>query len=71
MSKSFGHLSFGFHMPLGFGIWIFAKVVLEDMAIHYKIPLSRFLKELTPKFIQQIPIPYYASQTTAIARVEK
>jgi len=43
---------------------------LEDMAIHYKIPGSKALKGWTPKFIQQIPIPYYASQTTAIARVK-
>ena len=44
---------------------------LEDMAIHYKIPLSRLLKRFTPGFIQRIPISYYASQTTALARVEK
>ncbi|MFP4099278.1 class I SAM-dependent methyltransferase [Coleofasciculus sp.] len=43
---------------------------LEDMAILYKIPLSRVLKQLTPRLIQQIPIPYYASQTTALARVK-
>lgn len=43
---------------------------LEDMAIHYKIPLSKVLKQLTPKFIQKLPVPYYASQTTALARVK-
>ena len=43
---------------------------LESMAIHYKIPLSKVLKKLTPEFIQQIPIPYYASQTTALAKVK-
>jgi len=41
---------------------------LEDMAIHYKIPLSIFLKKMTPKFIQSIPMSYYASQTTVLAR---
>ncbi|MDI6751271.1 MAG: class I SAM-dependent methyltransferase [bacterium] len=61
----------------GFEVFCFQKYwqilefgYLEDMAIHYKIPLSKFLKRRTPKFIQQIPIPYYASQTTAIARLE-
>ncbi|MBM4140180.1 MAG: class I SAM-dependent methyltransferase [Nitrospira sp.] len=44
---------------------------LEDMAIHYKIPLSKLLKKITPGFIQRIPIPYYASQTTALARVKE
>ncbi len=44
---------------------------LESMAIHFKIPLSSLIKKLTPMFIQQIPIPYYASQTTALARVKK
>lgn len=43
---------------------------LQDMAIHYKIPLSGVLKRITPNLIQRIPIPYYASQTTAIARVK-
>jgi hypothetical protein len=44
---------------------------LEDMAIRYKIPFSRPLKKVTPDFIQRIPISYYASQTTALARVVK
>lgn len=43
---------------------------LERMAIHYKIPLASLLTKLTPDFIQQIPIPYYASQTTAIAKLK-
>jgi SAM-dependent methyltransferase len=42
---------------------------LERMAIHYNIPLAGLLTKMTPMFIQKIPIPYYASQTTAIARV--
>lgn len=44
---------------------------LEKMAVHYKIPLTKLITDLTPKFIQNIPIPYYASQTTAIARISK
>ena len=42
---------------------------LERMAIHYRIPLIPFITNLTPQFVQRIAIPYYASQTTAIARV--
>lgn len=44
---------------------------LERMAVHYKIPLTKLVTNLTPKFIQNIPIPYYASQTTALARISK
>lgn len=44
---------------------------LERMAVHYKIPLTKLITSLTPKFIQRIPIPYYASQTTALARISK
>jgi 2-polyprenyl-3-methyl-5-hydroxy-6-metoxy-1,4-benzoquinol methylase len=44
---------------------------LENMAVHYKIPLTKLITYLTPKFIQRIPIPYYASQTTALARISK
>lgn len=44
---------------------------LERMAVHYKIPLTRLITHLTPNFIQKIPIPYYASQTTALARIVK
>lgn len=43
---------------------------LERMAVHYKIPLTQVITRLTPHFIQRIPIPYYASQTTAIARLK-
>lgn len=42
---------------------------LERMAIHYRIPLTATITKLTPQFIQRFPIPYYASQTTAIARL--
>jgi SAM-dependent methyltransferase len=41
---------------------------LERMAIHYKVPLASLLTRMTPAFVQRIPIPYYASQTTALAR---
>lgn len=41
---------------------------LEDIAIHYRIPTSGLLKKLTPAWIQKMPIPYYASQTTALVR---
>jgi SAM-dependent methyltransferase len=42
---------------------------LERMAIHYKIPLASLLTRMTPGFIQRVAVPYYASQTTALARV--
>jgi 2-polyprenyl-3-methyl-5-hydroxy-6-metoxy-1,4-benzoquinol methylase len=44
---------------------------LERMAVHYKIPLAALITRFTPGFIQKIPVPYYASQTTALARVKK
>lgn len=44
---------------------------LERMAVHYKIPLTKFITDWTPKFIQKIPLPYYASQTTSLARISK
>jgi SAM-dependent methyltransferase len=44
---------------------------LENMAVLYKIPLTALITKLTPGFIQRIPIPYYASQTTALARIRK
>lgn len=43
---------------------------LEEMAIHYKIPFSPLLKKFTPNFVQHLPLPYYASQTTALAKVK-
>lgn len=44
---------------------------LERLAVHYKIPLAAFITRLTPGFIQRIPIPYYASQTTTLVRKRK
>ncbi len=43
---------------------------LEQMAIHYKIPLTNLIYKLTPNFIRRFRIPYYASQTTALARIK-
>ena len=42
---------------------------LERMAAHLGIPLAALITRLTPASIQRIPIPYYASQTTALARL--
>jgi 2-polyprenyl-3-methyl-5-hydroxy-6-metoxy-1,4-benzoquinol methylase len=44
---------------------------LLKMAMHYKIPLSKFIEKVTPKMVKRIPIPYYASQTTALMKVIK
>ena len=41
---------------------------LERMAIHYRMPLAGLLTRLTPLALQRLPLPYYASQTTALAR---
>jgi SAM-dependent methyltransferase len=42
---------------------------LERMAVHFRVPLASLGERLTPKFVQRLPIPYYASQTTALARL--
>ncbi len=59
--------------PISFGRYyqILQIGYLEDVAIQLDIPLSGLLKRLTPGFLQRLPIPYYASQTTALARVRK
>ncbi len=44
---------------------------LEGMAAHYKVPFAALIKKMTPQFIQKIPVPYYASQTTALVRIKK
>ena len=41
---------------------------LADMAAHFKVPFAKIIASRLPKFIKKIPFPYYASQTTAIAR---
>lgn len=43
---------------------------LAKMAVHYKVPFAKLGERLLPDFIKNIPIPYYASQTTAIARIK-
>ena len=62
--KKMGYLVFHFQpywQVLQFGY-------LQGMAVHFGLPMSRLIKTLTPNFIQQIPIPYYASQTLALAK---
>jgi SAM-dependent methyltransferase len=41
---------------------------LQSMAVHLKVPLSGLFEKLTPGVIKRIPFPYYASQTTCIAK---
>lgn len=43
---------------------------LFDMAIRYNMPFSKFTKGVLPDFVKNIPVPYYASQTTALARIK-
>ncbi len=43
---------------------------LFDMAIRYKLPLAKLVKNILPEFIKRLPVPYYASQTTALARLK-
>lgn len=57
-----------FHMQRYWQILEFGY--LENMAVHYKIPLTALITKYTPAFIQRIPIPYYASQTTVLARMK-
>lgn len=44
---------------------------LQRMAARYGVPLSGLLAKVTPQFIQRLPIPYFASQTTGLARVAR
>lgn len=41
---------------------------LMEIAVKLKLPLARLALQITPKFIKAIPIKYYASQTTVLAR---
>lgn len=43
---------------------------LADMAVHLNVPLAKFGRTLLPKFLARVAVPYYASQTTSIARVK-
>lgn len=40
---------------------------LEEIAVKLGVPGTRFCKAMTPQFIQNIPVSYYASQTCALA----
>jgi 2-polyprenyl-3-methyl-5-hydroxy-6-metoxy-1,4-benzoquinol methylase len=42
---------------------------LGRMAVRLGIPGSQFLYGITPESVKRIPVPYYASQTTALAKV--
>jgi len=42
---------------------------LIEMAVVLKVPTAKFFRSFFPNFIKRIPIPYYASQTSAIARI--
>lgn len=44
---------------------------LQDVAVHLKVPGAGLFKKLTPGFLQRLPLKYYASQTTALARAVK
>lgn len=41
---------------------------LQGIAAHLGVPLAKKVAALTPAFLKKIPVPYYASQTTCIAR---
>lgn len=40
---------------------------LFQVAIHLKVPTAGVFYKILPKFLRELPIPYYASQTTALA----
>ncbi|MCX7771185.1 MAG: class I SAM-dependent methyltransferase [Proteobacteria bacterium] len=42
---------------------------LFEMAIRYNVPLAKTISDVLPEFIKKITVPYYASQTTALARL--
>ncbi|RME59781.1 MAG: class I SAM-dependent methyltransferase, partial [Candidatus Dadabacteria bacterium] len=44
---------------------------LVHIADHLNVPLAGLVKKALPSFIGKIPIPYYASQTTALLRIKK
>lgn len=44
---------------------------LEEIAQHLGVPFSSVLSRLTPGVLKRLPVPYYASQTTAIASVQQ
>ncbi|MCZ6602815.1 MAG: class I SAM-dependent methyltransferase [Planctomycetota bacterium] len=42
---------------------------LQDVAVQLGVPLGRLFRRLTPGAVRRLPLPYYASQTTALARI--
>jgi len=42
---------------------------LIDMAVRYRLPLAQTFKQILPNAIKNIPVSYFASQTTALARL--
>ena len=43
---------------------------LEKMAAHLGVPFAALIEKFTPNVVKQMPFPYYASQTTLIAKSE-
>lgn len=44
---------------------------LQGLAIHYRIPLAGLFRKLTPDPVKRLPLAYFASQTTALARLRQ
>jgi SAM-dependent methyltransferase len=42
---------------------------LQDLAVHFGIPLSKLFRHITPGLVKTWPVPYWASQTTLLARI--
>lgn len=54
--------------PMGRHWQVLELGYLFGIAAHLGVPLAGTVKKLLPGFIASIPMPYYASQTTVIAR---
>lgn len=70
--KSLGQLcrKTGFDPVLFKSYWqILEFGYLEGIAAHLGVPLAAPIKKVTPQFIQKFEIPYWASQTTCLARL--
>lgn len=60
----------GFHVYHFQRYWqILEAGYLVKKAIRLGIPGSQLLDKVTPGFVRRIPLPYYASQTTALAKI--
>ena len=44
---------------------------LEEMAAHLGVPFASLIHKYTPSFLKKWQVPYYASQTTLIARLNQ